>query len=70
MDAFRLALLVPTGKRNRHPTPLAYGFFSGFPKWRKDRIHFPSSFAELIMARIAALSGAESLAQALTTCAS
>ena len=65
--AFRLAPLIPTGKHSNDPTPLAYGFFSGFP-WRVGAHCAPSE--ELTMARMAALSGAGSLAQAVTTCAS
>jgi hypothetical protein len=48
----------PTGKQNRRPSPLAFMFFAGF-SWRR-RNHGATS-KELIIARIAALSGAGSL---------
>src|SRR5665213_2160622 len=63
--AFRLAALIPTAKQISNPTSLAFTFFAWFPRWRIC-VHGATS-EELTMARIAALSGAGSLAHAVTT---
>jgi hypothetical protein len=64
---FRLASLVPTGKHRRDPTSLAYVSLRVSPGGRIHSSPSVPAFAEWTIARIAALSGAESLAQAVTT---